>query len=111
MTTHISYETAKRLKEFCPELPEPMADGPQYHAEPEFKTTKAAPMWQLHDLLSEPFCQEFCRSWVAWDRTIGLKANALPLWEFFYFIISNANRKGGLPAVERLLLDLMKGGK
>lgn len=107
MTTHISYKTAKALKEFLADsAPEPMDrkyfligagsanPKPMKVFEPEKSLT---PAYQLHDLLSKPFCEAMANKlkgvwtslWVA-DKIAGV-----------YF-------DSGLPAVEAELIRLME---
>ena len=109
--THISYKCAKALKEFLGEsAPEPMGDNPLayygkdlMHYVPAEKDTEMHRQifngfaYQLHDLLSKPFCEAFS------DKT-----EDMGVWEVsesinhFYF-------NGGLPAVEAELFKMMEG--
>ena len=116
MNTHITYETAKALKSFCPELPEPikgeMGDIWIYDPEcPEDGLLQGVslsagdyPAYQLHDLLSKPFCEALAgkisnrnRFYLLSPEGIGANLN-----ESYWL--------GGLPAVEKALLEMM-GGK
>ena len=116
MNTHISYQTAKALKEFCPELPEPMSvafwkimilatgtPGPVFRDRDSWYNGKLdCWAYQLHDLLSRPFCEAM---WKMLPIETHLKTEfsvGKTIWESYY--------DGGLPAVEAALLEMI-GGK
>ena len=114
--THITYETAKRLKEFCPELPEPMGeDGFKLRwskykdRKPNlviFKLDEEEQCWayQLHDILSKPFCEVLGKGKKINDKkNFGTKRAEIAdllMREYFH---------GGLPAVEAELIRMMEG--
>ena len=121
MNTHISYETAKALKSFCPELPEPMEGNPKAyygkdllcyaHDEKDtsaHKYTFDGFAYQLHDLLSKPFCEALAKKNPKHDFFEGDEPCDIPydisvvLMERYY--------EGGLPAVEACLMEMI-GGK
>ena len=109
MTTRISYETARKLKEFLGEsAPEPMDD--KYfiaHSSGKIENCNGKlftpihgeqyfPRYSLHDLLSKPFCEALENIGVRlFSHTIVLR-------------LSNMYYDGGLPAVERSLMEMMK---
>lgn len=105
--THTSYEFSKRLKEFLGEsAPEPISPwaydakiktkGPwKWHEEERRKTD--FPAYQLHDLLSKPFCEAMNKrmkspSWFNISTTI-----------FHAYVLH-----GGLPSVEKALTKMME---
>ena len=105
--THISYEVSKRLKEFLGDsAPEPICKcvwicGRTTPVYPPyaFVTGEALyPAYQLHDLLSKPFCEAMAK---ALSKTPDFNT-----WVFGN--ISEAYWYGGLPAVERTLTEMMK---
>lgn len=115
MNTHISYETAKKLKEFLGvSAPEPIAEL-KWWRRPIKWTGKAelseftncveffdaAPAYQLHDLLGKPFCDAFCvkTGESDWDG-IGVYGLCHKLADQYL--------NGGLPAVEKALEEMMK---
>ena len=94
--THISYKTAKALKDFLQEsAPEPIdgiyikvgvcSNGPSY------------PRYALHDLLSKPFCEAF-EAKVEWRWPASL-----PIYEK----LCDEYYESGLPAVEAELMRMM----
>ena len=114
MNTHISYETAKALKSFCPELPEPMEGNPKAyygkdllcyaHDEKDtsaHKYTFDGFAYQLHDLLSKPFCEALADKLPQFKKSMG--------WGVHYEL-SEEYFNGGLPAVEACLMKMI-GGK
>ena len=122
MQTHISYKTSKRLKEFLGRsAPEPMEDifwflryetqgiGHKYH-EPTLVKDKMGlqgivyPAYQLHDLLSKPFCEAFIKERFA--RGLNHEAAAWELTGHLERMI-NEYYSTGLPAVERALCEMM----
>jgi hypothetical protein len=98
--TCISYEAAARIKEFLGEsAPGPMdwdscsseiLDG--YGRFLRYDTT-----YQLHDLLSKPFCETFTEKWKGkgWE---GATLSQLILRQYYH---------SGLPAVELALLEMI----
>lgn len=106
--THVSYEVSKKLKEFMGDsAPEPMDRYPMYISGfgSRVTTDKAGnytdmekyPAYQLHDLLSKPFCE-------AMAYCIGL--NRTDVFDDIVFALTSW---GGLPAVEKALLEMMEG--
>ena len=103
--THLSYEVSKKLKEFLGEdTPEPIeagywcGNGHAYSLTPPVKkgAVNSAPFYKLHDLLSRPFCE-------AMAKKIRYQcAGAV------YSEMAHNNWLGGLPAVEKVLLDMME---
>lgn len=122
MTTHITYETAKRLKEFLGDsAPEPIAGDYTYclYDTPPFiyevnnlenwpphigEEVKKYPAYQLHDLLSKQFCEAFLdmlekkKGWCPVDGNDELSQELA--YKYFF---------GGLPAVEAELIKMMEG--
>ena len=102
--THTSYKVSKRLKEFLGEsAPEPMDKGVWIRGRTKpvfppyaFVTGEALyPAYQLHDLLSKPFCEALENIGVRlFSHTIVLR-------------LSNMYYDGGLPAVEKALCEMM----
>lgn len=111
MTTHISYECAKRLKEFlgesAPEPKSPMVWAPggkrytlQDGHEWDWRNSEyASPAYQLHDLLSKPFINAFGIN-KNWDKNTS--------W-VFQRKLNAKYYDGGLPAVEKALMEMMEG--
>lgn len=108
MKTHIGYETAKRLKEFCPNLPEPMDGG--YHIEVEKGVvpgygyadvhtldTKKYPAYQLHDILSKSFCEAMAKARNSKMTPQGCFVN-----------LADKYWLDGIPAVEAELMKMME---
>ena len=112
MKVHTSYEVSKRLKEFMGEsAPEPM-DKKCY--EDKFGSIVCAwyksssyPAYQLHDLLSKPFCEAFVK--------VGAKRFGFGEDEITDFVadwsteMAHAYWNGGLEAVEAALMKMMDG--
>ena len=104
--THISYKTAKALKEFCPDLPEPISE--------EWYTFSGTivnnpfrgkpPAYQLHDLLSKPFCKAFFEKMSRRMKSIHHEKEPWMLQSD----LASEYYNGGLPAVEKALLELME---
>ncbi len=113
MNTHISYETAKRLKEFLGDkAPEPMVRGwylPKSHDITELRAPcfNQPPAYQLHDLLSKPFCEAVVK---AGKEKQGIDTElvetTLSDWPE---VIARIYFDGGLPAVEKALIEMMEG--
>jgi hypothetical protein len=112
--THITYETAKRLKEFLGEsAPEPMGVkekcarwwGPHGFFN-DYRIKGDVPAYQLHDLLSKPFCEAFVKA--------GAKKFGFDEDEVTDFIadwsteMAYAYWNGGMEAVERDLIKMME---
>jgi hypothetical protein len=93
--THITYATAKLLKEFLGiSCPCPLDDNDWYGRDVEGEAQY--PSFQLHDLLSKPFFE-------AMEAKLGVKYNGeLSMLGCRYF-------DGGLPAVESALVEMMEG--
>ena len=115
--THISYKFAKALKEFLGvSAPEPMAKEYYYYAPiaKDYVTYSPAEgpeddepaAYQLHDLLSKPFCEAFVK--------VGKVKFGFDEDEVTDFIadwsteIGYAYWNGGLPAVETELMKMME---
>lgn len=116
---HISYEVSKRLKEFLGEsAPTPMVG---FYWRPEDtddieiisfinfngeKTKDFYPAYQLHDLLSKPFTDAIFKKIGVVEMTdtdMGIED------DYDVFLkISYSYYEGGLPAVERALMEMMK---
>lgn len=124
MTTHLSYKVSKKLKEFLGEsAPEPMdgkawnkgrfmdnSHGPEYIGPnvgngENLSFYSLAPAYQLHDVLSKPFCKAFIKERFA--RGLNYEAAAWELTGYLERMI-NEYYKGGLPAVEKALEEMMK---
>lgn len=120
MTTHISYETAKKLKEFLGvSAPFPMrrevwiiVDGkPKVNwvtpLGAELYGENKIPAYELHDILSKPLCEAFVEA--------GKIKFCFDEDEITDFIadwstdIAYAYWNGGLPAVEKALCEMMEG--
>ena len=120
MRTHTSYEVSKRLKEFMGEgAPEAMdhvrwivpLNGSKPYTFPARDNVIMAhdvqrvPAYQLHDLLSRPFCEAFLDAlekktgYCPVDGNDDLAIDIIARKYFFY----------GLPAVERALIEMMDG--
>ncbi len=105
--THTSYEVSKRLKEFLGEsAPEPMDKGldsrswysPNHACPCRYQEPGGFPIYQLHDLLSRPFCE-----------VMSLKIYGTNMWDLKVFRqLSNLYFSGGLPAVEAELMKMME---
>ena len=105
MNTHISYKTAKMLKEFMGEsAPEPIdgiyikvgvcSNGPSY------------PRYALHDLLSKPFCEAFAK---AVDKRREFQDRIT--WQIYQRVTRQLCArywKGGMEAVEKALVEMME---
>ena len=99
--THISCKTAKALKVFLQDsAPEPM--GGEWHREsgiisPFYGEYEIYPAYQLHDLLSKPFCEAMAKKGIQYSTTpFGV---AVGIMDAYY--------KGGIPAVEGELMRMM----
>ena len=105
--THISYQTAKALIEFCPELPEPMGHD-KYQDEyenPDTGRRELYPMYELCDLLSRPFCEAFEKAYEKAEHE-NSPFDPVELAHEMTRLYFN----GGLPAVEDCLMKMI-GGK
>ena len=110
--THISYQTAKALIEFCPELPEPMEHS---YISPEgvvyitiAPSSSDRPCYYLHDLLSKPFCEAFVTAGkLKQGISEDLAETTLQDWPE---VIGKIYFDDGLPAVEACLMKMI-GGK
>ena len=116
MTTHISYETAKRLKEFLGDsAPEPIKGvfGEIWLYDPECPedgilqgvsiSAGDYPAYQLHDLLSKEFCEAMEEKYENGGERQGFNPSDLA------HEITSKYYDGGLPAVEKALLEMMEG--
>ena len=101
--THITYETAKALKSFCPELPEPM-DG-MYIKIGVSSNGESYPRYALHDILSKPFCEAFADRLYRRNGPQFTTASA----ECHFMNLAGEYWRGGLPAVEVELIKMMEG--
>lgn len=103
MTTHISYKTAKALKEFLVDkAPGPMGGSwyresgvlsPMYSVHIEIY-----PAYQLHDILSKQFCE-------------AMDAKCRHGYEDLGTMLFELNYAHGLPAVEAELMRMMDKDK
>jgi len=99
MTTHISYKCAKALKEFLGDS----APVPLDHEAMHFDHGNGGWPYQLHDLLSKPFCKVMAKKAEGYTGVSSFYAD----WEmsnrlsYLYFT-------AGLPAVEKELMALME---
>ena len=111
MNTHIRYEVAKRLKEFLGEsCPMPMCyeyykpKGVGVYCTHIPRDWKEPPAFLLHDLLSRPFCEAFRKKVFLSDsvkfKDLWTNREMVQILGIHYF-------DGGLPAVERALLEMM----
>jgi len=122
--THISYECAKKLKEFLKDsAPEPMK--PEFYVVEWQGTARQEviflsrehqrarintcgqfliPAYQLHDLLSEPFCEAFI------GKHGPFKIDGVWMGSSYLLSIhfTHAFHFGGLHAVEKALIALME---
>lgn len=111
MTTHISYECAKKLKEFMGEsAPEPMKSEMGqiwiYDSEcPDDGMLQGVsmsagdyPAYCLHDLLSKPFCEAMANK----EKYGFIRGQEMA------GIISSAYYSAGIPAVEAELMKMME---
>lgn len=101
MKTRINYETARKLKEFCPGLPEPMeylvyAKSDTVDRICVYDCGDGVFAYQLHDLLSKPFCEAMA---IKTGRQSG----------YVNWKLSRTYLSGGLPAVEAELMKMMEG--
>lgn len=119
--THISYKTAKRLKEFLGEsVPEPMLNDwyiirrDSSHpfvstpaTEDETHLINGPAAYSLHDLLSKPFCEAMAlarrtpQASEVYTRIVWGPQISKVLSEVYYH--------SGLPAVEKELMKMMDG--
>ena len=104
MTTHISYETARKLKDFLKEsAPEPMDIMYVSRTYQPFASYYA---YQLHDLLSKPFCEAFVKAGkVKFGFDEDEVTDFIADWSTE---IAYAFWNGGLPAVEKTLCEMME---
>ena len=121
--THTNYEVSKRLKEFLGgNAPEPMLKhyywkpysgykifGPHTYNESEADREQVCPAYQLHDLLSKPFCEAMAKK-IGYP-TLSMNWSMRTKSSYLHTIWSNAYFKGGLPAVEKALMEMMKEAK
>lgn len=127
MTTHISYKVSRALKELLGDsAPEPMGKewywwyengvksgpnkGKKVRGPKSYKYVEGdddgelyvcLPAYQLHDLLSKPFCEAMAKK--AKDGVFTAEEQSRLLWAFYY--------DGGLPAVEAELMLMMGKGE
>jgi hypothetical protein len=121
--THTCFDVSKKLKEFLGEsAPAPMdgihayyCKGCGTHGSYRIPKTEMAcchdnnyniPSYSLHDLLSKPFCEAFGKNLDGDDWPMAKDDPELISKRFWaeYF-------DGGLSAVERALMEMMKEGK
>lgn len=107
--THITHKTAKMLKEFLgKDAPEPMEKAWWiiYHGKPEIFYGDYGvhhdqfPAYQLHDLLSKPFCEAMAKAGTNVNGEYGERRISRHLSEIYF--------DGGLPAVEKALIQMME---
>jgi hypothetical protein len=115
MTMHISYRTAQALKEFLgKDAPEPMEDL-YYYKDPITCRTMLmnnpqedwilAPAYSLHDLLSREFCEAMGNKLISirkqWPwREEKFKEICVEIFNEYY--------DGGLPAVEKAIIEIIR---
>ena len=113
MNTHISYKTSKALKEFCPELPEPMGDT-WYRNDGVLcdswidRRDIRFPAYQLHDLLSRPFCEALSKKNPKHNFFEGDEPCDIPY--DISIVLMERYHDSGLPSVEACLMEMI-GGK
>jgi len=108
--THTSYKVSKRLKEFLGEsAPEPISQehwcGGCGQIQPFGAcdgVSDSAPAYQLHDLLSKPFCFAMA------DKMEGENSEMINPYRDIHGVLSESYFVGGLPAVESALMEMMK---
>ena len=107
--THTSYEFSKKLKAFLGDAaPNPMGGvywdkfggGMGVYLPPEERPAA----YRLEDLLSKPFCEAFLKK--VWDIDLRRKPDeyidlAVDISKQYFY--------GGLPAVEKALIEMMEG--
>ena len=116
--THISYETAKKLKEFLGEsAPEPMfnkwwakfraggLDGHILVEKDDDRNPGEVPAYMLHDLLSNPFCEAMEKKHPH-ARYFDGECEDLP-WEI-NLCLNEAYYNGGFASVEKALCEMME---
>lgn len=111
--THISYEVSKRLKEFLGEgAPEPMGNEiydigtHQIEGADVSPNRTHFPAYQLHDLLSKPFCEAFAGKNPKHELFEGTSKRDMPC--HVSVVINERYFEGGLLAVERALMEMME---
>lgn len=109
---HTSYKVSKMLKEFLGEsAPEPM-DGADWVShqytrdvfmayKDAIQVDRLAPVYQLHDLLSKPFCGYFAEKIAPIKLESSHETLSMILWGKYYH--------GGMEAVEKALTEMMEG--
>lgn len=106
MTTHISYKTAKRLKEFLGErMPKPMDSSESFDKEGR-KTYPVNITLKLHDVLSKPFCEAMAKKVCPIIKDDGFDIE--DYWDIALIILRDY-QDGGLPAVGKALIEMMEG--
>jgi hypothetical protein len=110
--THISYEVAKKLKAFLGDsAPEPMvheywvwwSTNPSITDDYTFaKEHDGIPAYQLHDLLSKPFCEAFTKEYHKTKDIGGTLPHALAQ------VIYTNYYEHGMEAVEKGLMRMME---
>ncbi len=107
--THTCYEVSKRLKEFLGDsAPEPMAVEDEYpyygingsRVPRKFSTESDYPRYQLHDLLSKPFCEAMGEK---------IDPGCSDSGDDLAYRIYDEYREGGLPEVESCLMEMVNG--
>ena len=117
--THISYEVSKRLKEFLGEsAPEPIGEEWYFYLgcaveSPRIIPNKNAgkvgypPAYQLHDLLSKPFCEAMLKEGIRTQHISQTEYEEIK--EDWAGTLADVYFNGGLPAVEKALMEMMEG--
>ena len=101
--TYTSYEFSKKLKAFLGErAPEPISNDYYHHELGKSIAKKSSvhniPAYQLHDLLSKPFCEAMDKKCER-KPDFSISTAEFILWEYY---------NGGLPAVEKALIEMME---
>ena len=103
--TVISEKTSRVLKEFLGnKCPKPIHCGGGADEQYFTMYDEGCYRYMLHDLLSKPFCEAMCPLIVAIDRGYGFVRTPPGI----YLELCKANYKGGLPSVEKALIEMME---
>jgi hypothetical protein len=118
MTTHISYKTAKVLKEFLGnKAPKPL-DGYYFwkNSDTDIRTdlknmchpkAKHYPFYGLHDLLSKPFCAAMAKKHPQ-SRALAKYGYGEDVpWDIANYIMEMYFNKG-MASVEKVLVEMME---
>lgn len=111
MSTHISYKVANKLKEFLGEsAPNPISNYwwtlKNGYRVALYKACAGYPAYQLHDLLSEPFCDAMLKEGI---RTQHLSQSEYDeIKQDWPSTIAEIYFNGGLPDIEKALEQMME---